>query len=161
MIPTGPHGSHVGPDGVERLAYGQRIRFGIQLGGSFIFGEPSRGFIGQIECTAADWLAHGDSILAAHPVVSVTLTTRPGHTVLNPLEDGRQHVAVDLGPKGCLGGIAATVNDAIIGALGAGDAWPSVRTWHLPPEPVALRAHRLTMLAPVPEELIGSGLRGL
>lgn len=36
-----------------------------------------RGFITQLLCAAADWLAHGDAILAAHPVETVRLTTRP------------------------------------------------------------------------------------
>lgn len=39
--------------------------------------EFTRGFIGAITCTAADWLAHGDAIRAAHPVTKVVLTTWP------------------------------------------------------------------------------------
>jgi uncharacterized protein (TIGR02996 family) len=37
----------------------------------------SRGFITTLICTAADWHAHGDAILARHPVREVTLTTTP------------------------------------------------------------------------------------
>jgi uncharacterized protein (TIGR02996 family) len=40
-------------------------------------GAWSRGFVESVTCTAADWLAHADAILAAHPVVEVRLTTRP------------------------------------------------------------------------------------
>lgn len=34
------------------------------------------GFVHELECTAAAWLAHGDAITAAHPVRTVRLTTR-------------------------------------------------------------------------------------
>lgn len=37
----------------------------------------ARGFVEQVTCSAADWLAHGDAIAAAHPVRRVRLTTRP------------------------------------------------------------------------------------
>jgi uncharacterized protein (TIGR02996 family) len=36
-----------------------------------------RGFVHAVTCTAADFLAHGDAIRAAHPVRSVTLTSWP------------------------------------------------------------------------------------
>lgn len=36
-----------------------------------------RGFVDQVTCTAADWLAHADALLAAHPVTAVRLTTLP------------------------------------------------------------------------------------
>ena len=34
----------------------------------------SRGFIGSVTCDAAAWLAHGDAVLAAHPVTRVSFT---------------------------------------------------------------------------------------
>lgn len=37
-----------------------------------------RGLIGRVTCTAADWLAHADAVLAAHPVRRVTLTRVSG-----------------------------------------------------------------------------------
>ena len=40
-----------------------------------------RGFVASITCTAADWLAHGDDIVAAHPVERVTLTSITGHDI--------------------------------------------------------------------------------
>jgi uncharacterized protein (TIGR02996 family) len=44
-------------------------------------GDPSwefrRGFVEALTCSAADWLAHADAILAEHPVRRVRLTTRP------------------------------------------------------------------------------------
>ena len=36
----------------------------------------TRGFVSHVTCTAADWLAHGDAILATQPVQDVNLTTR-------------------------------------------------------------------------------------
>lgn len=46
--------------------------------------EFCRGFVESVECTAADWIAHGDAILAAHPVTKVTLTTWPGEPGTSP-----------------------------------------------------------------------------
>lgn len=40
-----------------------------------------RGFIESVACPADTWLAHGDALLAAHPVTEVRLTTRPNFTV--------------------------------------------------------------------------------
>lgn len=36
-----------------------------------------RGFVDRCWLPAADWLAHGDAIVAAHPVTAVRLTSRP------------------------------------------------------------------------------------
>lgn len=36
-----------------------------------------RGFVEEAKLTAADWLAHGDAVRAAHPVTRVALTTLP------------------------------------------------------------------------------------
>ena len=47
-----------------------------------------RGFIDSITCTAADWLHHGDAILAEHPVREVRLTTWPGRGDLRDVYDG-------------------------------------------------------------------------
>ena len=46
------------------------------------FAVIRRGFIHSVTCTAADWLQHGDAILAEHPVREVRLTTGPelGHS---------------------------------------------------------------------------------
>jgi uncharacterized protein (TIGR02996 family) len=39
-----------------------------------------RGFVERVTCTAADWLAYGAAVLAAQPVVEVSLTQiRPSH----------------------------------------------------------------------------------
>lgn len=64
-----------------------------------------RGFVASVTCTAADWLAHADAILAAQPVQEVTLTTWP------EWGDNRN---------------AATASDW------CKRRWPSVKTWHLP-----------------------------
>lgn len=42
-----------------------------------VIGCTTRGFVERVVCPAADWLAHADAILAAHPVRAVTLTTMP------------------------------------------------------------------------------------
>ena len=39
--------------------------------------EWSRGFVDRVTCPAAAWLAHGDAILARHPIVGVRLTSLP------------------------------------------------------------------------------------
>ncbi len=55
--------------------YGHRAGFIVGNNqGEFIF---RRGFVFHVACTAADWLEHGDAILAAAPVEEVTLTTWP------------------------------------------------------------------------------------
>lgn len=40
----------------------------------------ARGFVEHVTCPAADWLAHGDAVIAANPVRRVRLTTWPGET---------------------------------------------------------------------------------
>ena len=44
-----------------------------------------RGFVGFVSCPAADWVAHGDAILAAHPVRRVRLSTTPAVYPLMPV----------------------------------------------------------------------------
>lgn len=51
----------------EEAAYAQWWRF------------VERGFIGNLELPAADWLTHADAILARHPVTRVKLRTVPEH----------------------------------------------------------------------------------
>lgn len=52
-------------------------------GAEFVFDEGGRrmavrgGFVEAITCAAADWIAHADAILAAHPIRDVWLTTWP------------------------------------------------------------------------------------
>lgn len=80
-----------------------------------------RGFVERVTCPAADWLAHGDAILAAHPVTAVTLTD-----------------ATAFGPRGEFGGIGEwggsefffATEDGIRDYLAA--RWPRVREWTLP-----------------------------
>lgn len=90
-----------------------------------------RGFVETIESTASDWLAHGDAILAEHPVTEVRLTSRPlprGDGERSGLwEDpaGKLFTSEDLNEKFQVG------DDLITNLLRL--RWPSVRTWHLPP----------------------------
>ena len=51
--------------------------FAQTAGGPGFASLVQRGFIQAVLCTAADWLAHADAILATHPVRKVVLTTRP------------------------------------------------------------------------------------
>ena len=45
--------------------------------GSLRCGFVRRGFIECVTCTAVNWLAHADAIVATHPVTKVLLTTEP------------------------------------------------------------------------------------
>lgn len=49
----------------------------------------SRGFVESVTCSAADWLAHADGILAAHPVRRVRLADRPGYLIGMTVGDQR------------------------------------------------------------------------
>ncbi len=71
-----------------------------------------RGFVHSITCTAADWLEHGDAILAAQPVEEVTLTTWPTYE-RDDDSGGRRY--------------------APWGVSGLRSRWSRVRHWHLPP----------------------------
>lgn len=81
-----------------------------------------RGFFESITCTAADWLAHGDAILAEHPVTEVRLTTLPTY------EWARENATLDW-PT-----IPGTDRMTNVWDNALRHNWPSVRTWHLPPE---------------------------
>jgi uncharacterized protein (TIGR02996 family) len=88
--------------------------------GQFI-AEYRRGFAESVSCTAATAVAHLDAVLAAHPVTSVTLTTWP--------------TSDEFGVNGWVRRVAAS--DALeFDPLATCKArWPTVRAWHLPPEP--------------------------
>ena len=76
-----------------------------------------RGFAHAVTCEAADWLAHGDAIRAAHPVTRVRLTTAPTLADLPKLRN-------KYGFRGQI--------DAKWWAGVLGDEWPGV-TFELPP----------------------------
>ncbi len=77
--------------------------------------EYRRGFIHSVECTAEDWLAHGDEILLSQPVREVTLSTWP--------------LASDIGGVPQWG---AGFNENVRLLLVA--RWPQIKPecWHLP-----------------------------
>ncbi len=100
----------------------------------------SRGFVEHVRCPAADWLAHADAILAAHPVQEVTLATptwwvRRADGVLSICEQGQSQ------GRACRSGVK--MNSDIInfdrGIVGLEHVfraeWPTVKTWHLSAEP--------------------------
>ena len=93
------------------------------LPASFVHPKPlgtvTRGFLSSVISSATDWLAHGDAILAQHPVTAVRLTAWPEHQwqMDNLPDDWTQR-----------NGYFA--EDALW------HRWPSVKTWHLPPEPL-------------------------
>jgi uncharacterized protein (TIGR02996 family) len=62
-------------------------------------GTPRRGFVESVTCAAADWLAHGDAIRAAHPVTRVVLTTVPVAAVWYDGEDEQWPVGEKLAGK--------------------------------------------------------------
>lgn len=89
----------------------------------------SRGFISAVTCTAADWLAHGDEVVAREPVGTVTLTTWPGewrYVVGNPHWPAAWFVPWVNGSAG-MAGREEFVRRALEGR------WPTVRQWNLPP----------------------------
>jgi uncharacterized protein (TIGR02996 family) len=121
-------GEGVPPDWVIRDTSG--IRFEALL--------YRRGFIEDIICTAADWLAHGDDLRASHPVREVRLTTWPVWTTAGGYYqfDGdprKVRMGQDVLPAYYSSGIdlVAVTNRMLK------HRWPSVREWHLP-EPTEL-----------------------
>ena len=75
----------------------------------------NRGFINWAKMTASQWLSHGDTITAQHPVEAVTLTTTPAGYHVNTydphnprwhfawaLPTRRFYGAVDAGPNECM-----------------------------------------------------------
>lgn len=103
-----------------------------------------RGFVDSITCTAADCLAHLDSILAAQPVREVTLTTwpevhsGPGNSVrirdlyrdfldFCTVEDARQY-RMDHPGSGLLEAKRRLMTPHLLAA-----EWPRIKTWNLPP----------------------------
>ena len=96
-----------------------------------------RGFVGAVTCSAADWLAHADALLAAHPVTAVTLTslpTRREYRDLFPRFFGDEDAHRRLLPRG--NGrhnerwYAFRDNPDPARVLAA--LWPRVRAWNLP-----------------------------
>jgi uncharacterized protein (TIGR02996 family) len=93
-----------------------------------------RGFIEAVHLPAADWLAHGDAVLASQPVTDVTLTTPPPKMPLllvasydrggNPLNTYRVAGKVVRVRRGA----------PVVDVLSA--RWPRIppKGWHLPPE---------------------------
>lgn len=79
-------------------------------GPSFGNVEFSRGFVSEVTCTLADWLAHGPAIVKAHPVTRVVLGDREpavGDYYASNMTDGKIAAAsaywLDLGTaKNCL-----------------------------------------------------------
>lgn len=61
----------------EREMLNANHRLWFDRRGDMDFPDYARGFVNSVTCTAADWLANADAILAAHPVRRVTLTTMP------------------------------------------------------------------------------------
>lgn len=115
-----------------------------------------RGFLEAVSMTAAEWLAHGDAILAEHPVTEVRLTT---HAVWegvevpaseSPSRTGR-YFKVRLQGRQRLHVAKIAANEQEEELLRA--EWPSVHTWHLPlTEAVQAAAATIQRLVPAAEE---------
>lgn len=129
--------------------------------------EFRRGFIEDVNCDWPTWSAHADAILAAHPVRTVRLTTEPviafGPIQNFTSRDDKQRTTtftatweVVVGWQSTRHGHEATFSDedmaadplyrqrfdreAMEGRTLRGYCritWPRVKTWHLPPPPVA------------------------
>lgn len=88
-----------------------------------------RGFPESVRCSAADWLAKGDAIRAAHPVTKVVLTTRPEIWMEHGPRfgfDGRER-ARDLGADALLELSGTEIRARMLQA-----EWPGV-TFTIPP----------------------------
>jgi uncharacterized protein (TIGR02996 family) len=104
----------------------------------------SRGFIDYLACPAADWLAHGDAIAAAHPVRQVRVTTWPSVAAVNEWEQSRYGRSSPFGFYGSVKELFA-------------DRWPGI-TFTLPPTPayhidsatITSWAHCRVPVAPAP-----------
>lgn len=118
---------------------------GAGLAGARLWPTWCRGFVEAVTCPAADWLACGDALTAAHPVAEVTLTTFPGELVTV----GRERLAVWTIPAEWTGrthGEAATPGDRWERLRRhLRERWPRVRRWHLPQEPARGDAGRVLM----------------
>ncbi len=100
--------------------------------------EYRRGFIHSVECTAEDWLAHGDAILLSQPVREVTLSTLPFIAWDQPRDGGQHHWLVDGdgNEKSPRVWVLTTQNPYLL-CLAA--RWPQIKPecWRLPPLPYA------------------------
>ena len=120
-----------------------------------------RGFIESLACTAADWIAHADAILAAHPVQEVRLTTWPGWRCVAERADkgycgyelrgGGEVVFADWLWDGPGDEPPADVSDRITLDLLRAE-WPSVKTWRLPKFPVTQNGRQVGHLENVRSE---------
>jgi uncharacterized protein (TIGR02996 family) len=99
-----------------------------------------RGFVGHVALSAADAVAHLDAVLAGQPVTEVTL---PGLPMDGPAVSRRIMTAEITShgtPRGMrswvVAGRAVTVPFAATWSDILSARWPTVRTWHLPPDPI-------------------------
>ncbi len=102
-----------------------------------------RGFVAAVTCTAADWLEHGDAILAAQPVEEVKLTTWPKVLSVNDSTRRETRYCFQLDESGDDDKIIRCthryLNDARPTPASLTESllrrrWDRVRHWHLPPD---------------------------
>jgi uncharacterized protein (TIGR02996 family) len=97
-----------------------------------------RGFVDEVTCAAAAWLAHGDEVCASHPVSKVTLTDHPGRAD-EKLVGGPPPGAALYSVAGKLVECPRCEGDpAVLFPL----RWPGV-AFELPPEPPPLTVERI------------------
>lgn len=100
-----------------------------------LFFQWGRGFPLRVTCTAENWLAHADGILAGHPVSEVTLSTLPDADHLHRLIFADRDARRRLLPRGMgrhnRAWYAFWNHPDLPRALSA--LWPRVKTWNLPP----------------------------
>lgn len=95
---------------------------------------PVDGFLTVVDCSAADWLAHGDAVLAREPVERVSLTTWPELTFHGPNYSLAGDPADRWFNTDALPSPADGIERRVLSAR-----WPGVK-FVLPSEPITARA---------------------
>ena len=97
------------------IAFLRELPDGLRLQGY----QFRRGFVESVACAADDWLAHGDAVLAAQPVLEVRLTTWPDYNWVT------RNLPGDLPPGYPFHRRSRITKDALR------SRWPRVKAWRL------------------------------
>ncbi len=111
-----------------------------------------RGWPETVICSAADWLTHGDAILAEHPITAVTLTTWPTLDSLTLSTDLRFKFTNN-SKEHRLNTNVMLFEDASQITQMLRMEWPRVKTWTLPPR------HTVSSILRLPNPVIDEAIR--